>query len=80
MIYYLIPAAAASVLYFIIRKTASSGGSRLRKNCLREMRLPRAEAEKTLKRHIRALEKKHPGKDENWYLEKILYDIQRDRN
>lgn len=78
--YFAIVIAAAAAVFLLI-KAGKSPGRRapLRKECLRELRLPRAEAEKTLERHISALRRKHPGKEEEWYLEKILYDLGRDR-
>ncbi|MDM9381174.1 hypothetical protein QUB80_10710 [Chlorogloeopsis sp. ULAP01] len=33
-------------------------------------------AAKRLLKHQRQL---HPGKSDNWYLEKVIYDLQRDR-
>ncbi len=37
------------------------------------------EVEKALVRHLVLLKSKKPGQTEEWYLEKIIYDIQRDR-
>lgn len=37
------------------------------------------EAEESLRRQMVYLQKKHPGCSEEWYLEKVVYDIKRDR-
>lgn len=71
--------AAAGLALLLLRAGRAPGRSSLRKKCLHELRLPPAEAEKTLARHLETLKKKHPGKDEDWYYEKILYDLGRDR-
>lgn len=76
--YLILFLAAAAFAFFIIRMKKAPGNP-LREKCLHELRLPPAEAERTLNRHINALERKHPGRDEDWYLEKILYDLGRDR-
>lgn len=31
------------------------------------------------KRLLRQQRQKHPGKSDNWYLEKVIYDLERDR-
>ena len=71
--------AAAGLALFLLRNKKAPGRSSLRKKCLHEFRLPPAEAEKALERHLETLREKHPGKDEDWYYEKILYDLGRDR-
>lgn len=78
--YFVFFIAVAGAVFFIF-KTRKNSGRRapLREECIRGLRLPRSEGEETLRRHIASLRKKHPGKDEEWYLEKILYDLGRDR-
>ncbi len=76
--YFILFLAVAAFAFFIIRGRKAAG-SPLRKKCLHELRLPPAEAERTLNRHLERLKNKHPGRDEDWYLEKILYDLGRDR-
>ena len=39
----------------------------------------RNEARKSLQRQLMALRNKYPGYSQEWYLEKIIYDLQRDR-
>ncbi|MBH8561653.1 hypothetical protein I8748_34610 [Nostoc sp. CENA67] len=33
----------------------------------------------TAKRLLRQQRRNHPGKSDNWYLEKVIYDLERDR-
>ena len=47
--------------------------------CRRQLRLPPKLADETIKRHIKRLEERHPNRSEEWYLEKIIYDLERDR-
>ncbi len=79
MIYFLLSAVVAGVVLFILYTRKERGAGPLRGKCLREFKMPRREAEKSLERHIEALRKKFPGRKEEWYLEKILYDLERDR-
>ncbi|HPF21818.1 MAG TPA: hypothetical protein PLC88_10825 [Syntrophomonas sp.] len=37
------------------------------------------DAEQSLQRQMALLKNKHPNRSEEWYLEKIIYDLQRDR-
>ncbi len=39
----------------------------------------RNEARKSLNRQLMLLKNKYPGYSQEWYLEKIIYDLQRDR-
>ena len=39
----------------------------------------KTQAEKSLQRQLRTLKTKYPGYSEEWYLEKVIYDLQRDR-
>lgn len=38
-----------------------------------------SEAEKALDRQLVQLKSKRPGQTEEWYMEKIIYDLQKDR-
>lgn len=79
MVWLILLLAAAGLAFLLLRNRKAPGRSSLKKKCLHELRLPPAEAEKTLDRHLETLRKKHPGRDEDWYFEKILYDLGRDR-
>ena len=41
--------------------------------------LSQLEAEKALERHIALLRKKHPGQRLNWYIERSIYELKKDR-
>jgi len=74
-------AVALIVLYFYrIRSRKGVGKQRaLWQECCRKLRLPRKVANETIERHIKSLKKSHPNHPEEWYLEKIIYDLDRDR-
>jgi hypothetical protein len=42
--------------------------------------MPPEVAEETLNLHLENLKKKFPGRSMEWYLEKIIYDLERDRS
>lgn len=56
-----------------------SEAQRLRRAWFRNTPLPRAQAEESLARHLMALKERFPGREEAWYLKKILADLRRDR-
>ena len=45
----------------------------------RLMRLSESEGEAAIRRQIEQLKRRHPGRSRAWYLEKMIYDLQRDR-
>jgi len=47
--------------------------------CRQKLRLPTKVADETIERYINGLKKNHPNHPEEWYLEKIIYDLNRDR-
>jgi len=51
----------------------------LRKEYGRKAGLPTSSADKYIDEYIRRLKEKHPGRSEEWYLEKMLFDLERDR-
>ncbi len=69
------------IVYFIYvrRGVEPSRVKELRGECRRQLNMPPQQAEETIDRYIKNLREKHPGRSEEWYLEKILYDLQRDR-
>jgi len=80
----LIILAVAVVLYILyfyrIRSRKGVGKQRaLWQECRRKLRLPLKIADETIERHIKSLKKSHPNHTEEWYLEKIIYDLDRDR-
>ncbi len=45
----------------------------------RELRVVPAEADRILESQLQRMREKYPGRDEVWYLEKLLYELERDR-
>ena len=74
-------AVALIILYFYrIRSRKEGGGQRaLWQECRRKLRLPLKVADETIERYTKSLKKSHPNHPEEWYLEKIIYDLDRDR-
>ncbi len=52
---------------------------RLKKRYYRLSFQEKNEARKSLQRQITVLKSKRPGCSEEWYLEKVIYDLQKDR-
>jgi len=80
----LIILAVAVVLYILYSYRIGSrkgvGKQRaLWQECRQKLRLPLKLADETIVRHIISLKKSHPNHSEEWYLEKIIYDLDRDR-
>ena len=80
----LIILAVAVVLYILyfyrIRSRKGSGKQRaLWQECRRKLRLPPKLADETIERYIESLKESHPNHTEEWYLEKIIYDLDRGR-
>lgn len=68
------------VIFIYSRRSGEhSDVEKLRAECYRQLNMPPAQARETLDRYLENLRQKHPGKSEEWYLDKILYDLQRDR-
>ena len=68
------------VIYIYVIKSSKGGKQRaLRQEVRRKLRLPTEIADETIERHIKRLEERHPNRSEEWYLEKIIYDLERDR-
>ena len=76
-------AAVVVIRVFIYKRRGGKGqqsqAKGLRGQCRRQLNMPPAQAEETIERYKESLRQKHPGQSEEWYLEKILYDLQRDR-
>ena len=69
------------VIVYLIRQKSSGPSStqQLRNKCKSLLNLPADEADATLNRLIERQKEKHPGKSEEWYLDKILYDLEKDK-
>ena len=74
--------AACVALYYLRSKGAGSmgrGKSRsLRQQARRQLKLPPEQADQAIDRQIMRLKERYPGRTEEWYLEKIIYDFERD--
>ena len=80
----LIILAVAVVLYILyfyrIRSRKGVGKQRaLWQECRRKLRLPPKISDETIERFIKSLKESHPYHTEEWYLEKIIYALDRDR-
>lgn len=81
MIYLVILVAiiVAAVLTWSLRKRPSGSAAALRRRYSQLMFLSGKEAEKSLQYQLETARKKYPGRSEQWYLEKIVFDLERDR-
>jgi hypothetical protein len=70
-----------AVIYIYIARSKKGHGKQcaLWQECRRQLRLPTKLADETIERHIKRLKERHPNRSEKWYLEKIIYDLERDR-
>ena len=74
-------AIGAVFVSLLVRRYRASLGRNvmLRQQIKNMLRMPDHMADGLIDERIRRLKKKHPDRSEQWYLEKILYDEQRDR-
>ena len=80
-IVFIVLVIVAGAYYFWSRqKGPASKVNRLWMECRRQLRMPPEEADKVIERYMSRLEEKHPDRSQEWYLEKILYDLERDRS
>jgi len=69
-----------AAVYFLQRKRSGTGGKEAKRKELRQLlNLPSQSADQTIDRYINNLKERHPGHDEEWYLDKIIYDLEKDR-
>lgn len=80
-IWILVAAVLIVLIYYYLsrRKQGGRKSGSLRTELRQLLNLPPAEAEKTIERHLKSLQERFPGRSEEWYLEKIIYDLERDR-
>ncbi len=73
----------AAVIIYLRNKGASIHGvgkaGSLRQEARRQLKLPPDQADQTIDRQIERLKERYPDRSEEWYLEKIIYDLERDR-
>ena len=74
--------ALAVIVYFSNRRsraTEKGKARQLRCQIRQLLRQEKPESDHTIDRYIKSLQNRYPGHTEEWYLDKILYDLQRDR-
>ncbi len=74
--------AAIGYLWWKRQRQGGIGTSRaanLRREYKRKANLPSETADEHIDRYIQRLQERNPGHEEEWYLEKMLYDLDRDR-
>ena len=84
IIYAAVAVAAVIAAAGRLSRKYSSGAPRRRLKSLKSQYcglsgMPEHLAEESLRQQVEALRKKFPAKDREWYIEKALYDLQRDR-
>jgi len=70
------------VIFFRSKGTGIAGRTKtgsLRQEARRQLKLPPEQADQTIDRQIERLKERYPGRSEEWYLEKIIYDLERDQ-
>jgi hypothetical protein len=75
----LIIMAITLIVYLWRRRGGVSKTRTLRSEYRRLLNMPRDEADANIGRHLESLKDKYPGRSEEWYLEKMIYDLERDR-
>ena len=71
---------SAFIYYFIKQKGKGRGRiPALRQEARQLLHTNTESADNIIDRQIKLLQEKHPGRTEEWYLEKIIYDLERDR-
>ena len=69
-----------ALYYFQKKKGKNPKVHSLRKEYSHRVGLPSATADEHIDAYIKTLQEKHPGRSEEWCLEKMLFDLERDRN
>ncbi len=77
----LIVVAVTFVLYYFWKHNRWGVGKKyaLRQDARRLLNVEPEAADQIIDRQMEVLKKSHPGRTEEWYLEKIIYDLERDR-
>jgi hypothetical protein len=71
--------AAVAVLAVLLKRRPPGRTAALSRRYRQLMFLSEREADKALQRQLEAARNKYPGRSEQWYLEKIVFDLERDR-
>ena len=71
---------SAAIYYFWQQSRRGKGSTNaLRREARRLLHTNTDSANEIIDRQIKLLQEKHPGRSEEWYLEKMIYDLERDR-
>ena len=70
---------AVCILVWFLRGRSSSAIPALKRRYGQLMRLSGQQADRSLQYQLQAARKRYPGHSEQWYLEKIIFDLERDR-
>lgn len=68
-----------ALLYFFWRKKGAGESSSVKRPGLKK-RLPASLTDEQIERHIARLKERYPGRSEEWYIEKMISDFERDRS
>ena len=71
--------AAGSILVSFLRGRSPDSIDALKRKYGQLVSLSGQQAEKALQYQLKAVRKRYPGRSEQWYLEKIIFDLERDR-
>jgi uncharacterized protein HemX len=75
----LVVIAIGTVLVSFLRSRATDNTADLKRRYQQLVFLSGQQADDALRRQLKEVMKRHPGRSEQWYLEKIIYDLERDR-
>jgi uncharacterized protein HemX len=75
----LLAIAAGAVLVTFLRSRATDKTAALKRRYRQLVFLSGQQADDALQHQLKAARKRYPGRSEQWYLEKIIYDLERDR-
>jgi hypothetical protein len=83
MEYFIVIIILAVLFFFWQRKRSEAGGrsntKTLRREYSRRARLPSGREDEYIDSYILRLQEKYPARSETWYLEKMLFDLERDK-
>lgn len=71
--------AAGFALLGFLRSRATDSTAALKRKYQQLVFLSGQQADDALHHQLKAVRKRYPGRSEQWYLEKIIYDLERDR-
>jgi hypothetical protein len=71
---------AGAVLASFLRNRTADSTAALKRRYRQLVLLSEQQAGIALQHQLQAVRKRYPGRSEQWYLEKIIYDLERDRH